>query len=1025
MLGLGHSAIAIDLSKSLTQLNHARWTEKDGGPAEVKRIAQSADGMLWLATRDGLYRFDGLHFSRLPSGAGESLPSSYISAVLATKGGGVLVGHDMGITWIGPDGPKTYGAESGLPAGPPAWLAERAPGEWWAVFGKHGLFSYREGRWRGVGKDAGYEGVNCYEMLVDRDATLWLTAENGVWFKRRGEAQFGRVQPRRTNARLALAPDGRVWGGGSDGLWYIDESKPDDVRSRLVTRSASDTVLFDRHGALWRQILAGLQRSVKGGDLSKLPEVQGSPNINTSPDLPVPTESFLPESGLTSDVISTLFEDREGNIWVGTSGGLERFRDQRLALVEFPRRRSAMGLAAASDGAIWAGNWDKALMRWKGGLVQEFPQLGTHPTVLHRDGRGDLWFSLASAGFFHEHDGKFTQIPPPPNQPPKLHYMTQAVASDRLGNVYVSFGRKDLFQLRDGHWTELTSHLPTDTAVRSLFADDVGRLWVGTQNSVLMIEGGRGHLYRADEGMRIGQVSAFMQRRGRLWAAGQQGIAVLDGKAWRMIKTRMPKSFEGATALVQSDDGAVWVHSKGGINRIDATDANAIEEGRAEFLPRETLDALDGLQGQADSDRPLPSAIKADDGRIWFGTTRGAFWLDPRVRPTKVPVPAPQVDYVRVDGQVLSARKNLQLPPGTTQVVLAYAAASLAYPERVRYWFRLDGIDEEWTAAGASREARYTNLKPGAYRFHVVAADVLGGPETGAETQLEFVVLPAYYQTWWARTGLGIAIALMGLFAYRAHLNRRVRRAGELLQAGLSERENIARELHDTLLQNVQALMLLFQAAANRVTPEGGARDAVNTCLSKAEILIAEGRRQIVAMRNEAQAVALGLQPALEAVAEDFGALSEAKYVVVVGPMDRELRPGLAEALYRIAREAMFNAARHARARHIRVSLTSGKSGVALSVTDDGRGIPSEVVETGYRSGHMGLPGMRARASKFGGVLAIRNLAGGGAAVTLDIPARRAFAWRPWRAFAVRPIDDEAANPFDVSPPLSSRGPSS
>jgi signal transduction histidine kinase/ligand-binding sensor domain-containing protein len=989
-----NEAHAIDPSKSLGQLNHATWTEKNGGPSVVYRMAQSADGMLWLGTRDGLYRFDGIQFLRLPAGPAELLPSSYISTVISSKRGGILVGHDKGITWLSDAGAQTYTPDNGLPAGAPSALVEREPGDWWAMYGRFGLYQFKDGRWAKVGKERGYPGARSHEMLVGANGTLWISAEDGVWYNRVGQTQFGHVLPRRINARLAQAPDGRVWGGGPEGLWYIDETQPDDVRSRLVSRSASDTLMFDRHGVMWRQIFTGLQRIVKGEDMAKLPEVPAPEVINRSPDVPVPAENMTPDGGLTSDVILSLLEDRDGNVWLGTTGGVERFRDQRLSLIELPRRRAPVGLAPATGGGVWAGNWDKSMMRWKDGQLTEFPELGTNPTMFHRDPQGDLWVSFASNGLFHERQGKFVHVDPPPKYPSNFQYLTQALASDKQGTVYVSFGRKDLYRLRDGQWTELTARLPADAQVRALFVDDASHLWIGTQSGVVQLDGETMRAFGAEQGLRIGPVSAFMQRHGRIWAGGYDGLTVLEGNAWRKLDVPTPRVFDGITAVLQSDDGAVWVQSKRGINRIDPADADAVEAGRAQTLAVETLDALDGLQGQPDPDRPLPTAIKADDGRLWFGTMRGAFWLDPSVRLQKMTVPAPRVDQVRVDGQVFAADQRIQLPPGTTQLVFTYAAANLSYPERVRYWFRLDGIDDEWKPAGTSREARYTNLKPGSYRFHVKAVDAAGGPGSGTETQLELSVLPAFYQTWWFRTLLVLAGLAVAWYAYRLHLNRRIRRAGELLQASLSERENIARELHDTLLQNVQALVLLFHAAAGRVTSEGGAQDAVHNCLSKAEVLIADGRRQIVGMRNEAQAVAQGLQPALEALAQDFSALSEARYFVTVELAEAELRPGVAEALYRVAREAMFNAARHARASAIHVCLSSGKGGVTLSVTDDGQGVPADVLASEQRTGHLGLPGMREWASKFDGVLAVSNLPGGGAAVTLEIPAARAYVWK-------------------------------
>jgi signal transduction histidine kinase len=409
----------------------------------------------------------------------------------------------------------------------------------------------------------------------------------------------------------------------------------------------------------------------------------------------------------------------------------------------------------------------------------------------------------------------------------------------------------------------------------------------------------------------------------------------------------------------------------------------------------ETLGAFDGVVGSAATLRPLPTAIEAADGKLWFATSGGIYGVDParRVR-NRVPPPV-LIRALTVADHAIEPIPGLRLPTYTTAVRFDYVGISLTAPEKVRYRYRLDGVDTDWRELTAARQALYANLRPNHYIFRVIAANNDGvWNESGAS--LAFVIPPAFVQTGWfiALCVAGGATAVLVLVRLRV---RRVRRRlEERMEVRLNERTRIARDLHDSLLQGFQGLMFRLQAV-RQLLPErpGDATKFLDSAMQVGDEAIGEGRDAVQNLRSSSfddRDIASSLSALGTELAAGIDPPSKPEYRVVVEGRPRELTAVVRDEAYRIAREAVSNAYQHAKARHIEVEVTIGDADLTIRVRDDGMGVDPRILVPGRRPGHWGLPGMRERSESFGGHLHIWSEENAGTEVELRIPADIAYS---------------------------------
>ena len=608
--------------------------------------------------------------------------------------------------------------------------------------------------------------------------------------------------------------------------------------------------------------------------------------------------------------------------------------------------------------------------------------------VAYRDHEGGVWFGGPTALGRLENDRILTT----PLPPTLLGRPIEALVRDHGGALWVSVSRRTVFRFLDGEWSEYGSlrGLPRDfPLVESV--DDVGVLWFGYRNNqIARIEGRAVQMLDASRGLDVGNVLAILAGDGEVWVGGELGFARFDGRRFVPIRSALAAPFKGISGIVRARNGDLWLNGIAGIVHIARDEVEHLIRDPNHPVGCEIYDYLDGVPGVASQLRPTPTAIETTDGRVWFSTTGGIVSIDvSHLLRNTVPPPVTIWSLASGHSSYPNTGEILHLPLHATDLQIEYSAGSLTTPERVHFRYRLEGLDDQWQEVGTRREALYTNLGPGSYAFRVTASNSDGvWNTTGAA--IHFTIPPAFYQTRWFYALCALACAAILYSLYRIRMRQMSAQVRGRLEARLGERERIARELHDTLLQGMQGLIWRFQAAADRIPQSQPARQMMEQSLDQADKLLEEGRDRVKDLRP-AGSDATDLPQAIAAEGERFVQLHQVVFFASVQGTRRQLHPIVREESFLIAREALSNAFQHANARRIEAEVTYGEDALHVRIRDDGGGIGMTVLAAGGRPGHFGLIGMRERAKKLGAHLEVWSKSGAGTEIDLRVPAKVAY----------------------------------
>lgn len=988
LLLLSAAAQAIDAGRGLHQLQHTSWTVRDGAPDDIIVMTQGNDGYLWLGTHAGVSRFDGLRFAPLVARQG-SFPDTVALALQRASDGGMWIGWQVGgISHVKDGVVRNFGEAQGLPPGAIWGFAIDGKGHVWAA-GVAGVARFDGQRWQAMDTRHGYTAQKASAVFADRDGRVGVFSEQGLFVWQPQQARFappvGKLDLRAPPQR---GRDGRLFLLELRGIRLIDSlERYDQLDHPWIYRDTSGTsgsMLVDSAGSLWFDSQHGLHRTRSSGNLA--PQQRG-----VSSD----TESFLPKDGLSNVLISSLCEDNEGNVWVATAGGLDRFREAGPVVLSgnldpaTPDPFRAQQLWPGANGAMWLSRRDDPfplMLVDAHGAVLQSPQIGAI-TALAGAG-ASLW--VGSAGALHElaaSDGRRLRRIAYPADAAVLNTMRAiAVAGD--GSIWAIFSGAGVFHYRNGAWRR-EPRLPGGglRVPLTLLADREGRIWFSyPDGSLAMLASGRLHTYGPAQGLDIGQIGDLSQYQGQIWAGGQQGVAVWRNDRFVRLQTVPAAATQGVAGLLRARDGSLWLNAANGATHIAAGEVAHALHDPGHAMRARSYDAIDGLNGSI-SMLQSHSVAEAADGRIWFSRQSATFWFDPRNTPPPLPPPQVEILALQVDGVTVAPPDLQRLPAGTRDLQFTYNASSLGTPARLRFRYMLEGYDSNWQKAGSQRQVQYTGLGPGRYRFMVMAING-DGVSSEQAAQLSLRVLPAMYQTWWFHSLCGVLLlaCLYGLLRWRLH--RHEAQLQSRLEVQQAERERIARELHDTLLQGAQAMIVHFHLASLALSPDDPARGALQRALDNAESLLGEGRDQVHHLRTGDEA-GMHWCDVLQREGERLAVQHGVRFRYSEEGTPAALRQDDAHEIYRIVSEAMRNAFRHARAQLIEVLVQYSCDGVEITVRDDGQGMPPAVMAHGQLPGHWGLPGMRERAARLGAQLTHSARPGaGGTQWHLWMPAR-------------------------------------
>ena len=797
---------AIDRDQKLAELYHTAWTFKDGAPAEVYALAQTTDGFLWLGTASGLFRFDGIRFEPYKPQSGEAFPQRSVASLLAVPDGGLWVGYWYGgVSFIKNGTVTDYGKAEGLPSDAVLAFARDRQGAIWIAAGEDGLARLEGSRWRKIGTDWGFAG-SAYTVFADQAGTIWVGTPSTVAYLVEGEHQFQRAaQGLLPIVRsLAEAPDGRMWmAEGGYGVRPVPLPGKENGRSGPAVLVGAPAITFDHQGNLWITTAGNGIRRVPYPERLPPPKVKG-PSAWQFHDSEV--EAFTQENGLTSDYVHCVLQDREGNLWFGTSGGLDRFRQSPVVSIPLQpiSYRGALpipslhsyttsALAAADQGALWAaGIGPQVLLKIQNDNV--VTQLRDRPVdCAYRDPTGVLWFATPSAVYrladerldsIHAKPGAVTyryQGPVPAGKGlilrqlnlPKANDITvspqsrvKAITQDRSGRLWISMW-SGTFRLERSGWTSLASMGGPEGAASAEFTDSAGRIWFGFANTVAMLEGDKVRIFSGKDGVQVGAVTSIQDTGTNIWIGGEFGLESFDGSRFHPVIPSDGSAFADVSGIVDDPENGLWFSGSRGIIRIPEAQLRHLDSGKVEF---ESFGLLDGLTAELRGHLASPSAVQTTDGLIWFATTTGVAWINPkRILRNTVPPPV-SIESVIANGRRYNNATSLKLPARTANLQIAYTATSLTVPERVRFRYKLEGQDKEWQDAGTRREAFYTNLDPGSYQFHLIACNN-DGVWNNRGASVVFSIAPAYYQTHWFRAACLALFMLLVWMLYRLRVH--------------------------------------------------------------------------------------------------------------------------------------------------------------------------------------------------------------------------------------------------------------
>ena len=984
---LVHEALALDPAKAMSQYVHESWgTDRGFLGGAVYAISQSADGYLWIGTERGLVRFDGVRFMLIQ----RPLPDApSFGPVLG------LLSDAQGNLWIRFEGPHLLVYHDGIFEDALArFNLEESTFTSMAADGEGGLLLSALGNRAFRLRNGSFERIPSVEevpgtilsMAVTRDHRMWMGSRDDGLF-RMGDGHTTGIAPKLADMKInALQPaaNGGLWIGTDHGVFLWDGSELANTGlPSFVSQLEILSMTRDREGNLWTGTDKGLMRITVARSASLEPLNQAS-----------------------TTRISAVFEDREGEIWYGGSGGIERLRDGM-----FTTYGAAQGLPSDSNGPIYADPsgqiWLAPLaggLSWlKDGRVEQVALAGLPNDVVYSisGGGGEIWLGRQRGGLtLLKHSGASLVARSYTQADGLAQDSVYTVHRNRDGTLWAGTVSGGISRLKNGVITNYsTANGLASDAINSIVEGYDGAMWFATPNGLMSFAGGTWINRSEHDGLPSSNVkSIFEDSKQVLWIATSGGLAYLAaGKI--ALPRNLPESLrEQVVGMAEDDLGYLWIVTSDHVLRVARDKLLADSPADASVRSYGMTDGLDGVEGVS-RDR---SMVSDSTGHIWISLNRGLAVANPQLTMLNSMPAAARIDSMSAGGAPIDFRQSPRISPGSRSITFDFGGASLLAPDQVRFRYKLDGADGAWSGIVTTRQVNYTNLGPGAYQFRIIASngeDLWNGPQT----IVAFVVERAFWQTWWFRALCVSAVMLLLLAIYRLRMYQITRQLSSRFHERLAERTRIARDLHDTLLQGVLSASMQLDLAEDQLPDDSPTKPRLKRIMQLLGQVTEEGRGTLQALRSN-DSDKLSLERAFSRMKQDLGNEEKIDYRVVVRGEPVTLRPLIRDELYRIGREALVNAFRHAHANSIEVEVEYASRQFRMVVRDDGSGIAPKVLNDG-REGHWGLSGIRERSEGIGATLRLLSRVGAGTELELTIPGTVAFekqrpgsrsAWRRW-----------------------------
>ena len=947
LLLAGTRTPALDPARHLKEFGHQAWLTENGLPQNtVQAIVQTQDGYLWIGTQEGLARFDGLNFTVFDKENTPAFKSNDIRFLVEDRQGRLWISTSYGLVCRHNGEFKSFTVNEGLPDNSIGPVVEDTSGKIW-IGTAGGLTRFENGNFKTFTAEQGLSRNVIQTLCARADGSVLVGTSSGMQSLRDDHFTSFTLPDYVSLANItaiAETEDRGLWFGTLDGLVRVVGSGSAPL---TLSNNRVSALRVDRADTLWVATPSGVVRVVNAA-----------------------TETLTAADGLSSNLVLSIYEDREGSIWIGTeAGGLNLLKSKKFntySTKDGLPNDLVKAIYQDVQGGIWIGSNGGGLTLFKNGAFTTWTTRdGLSSDVvlsLAGDANGTIWIGTPD-GLNRFKDGKFQTFTFAEGLSNDL---VRSVLVDRNGTLWVGT-RDGLNSFRDNEFTTYTTHDGlANNFIGAIFEDSKRNLWVGTLGGLNKIRDGKFQTFTTKDGLSSNTViSLYEDDSGDLWIGTNGGglNKFHDGKFVSFTNTP-----DIIYRILEDQQRNLWCSSNKGIFRVNKTQLdNPVFYGPA-----------DGTLTRECSGGGHPAGWKTSDGRIWFATIKGLAVIDPENIPLNTSPPPIAIEQLFVDNQSIPLTQKVTLSPGIARLDFYYTALSFIAPENVRFKYRLEGFDDNWIDGGGRRVASYTNLRPGNYKFRVIAANNDGvWNESGAA--LDFYLQPRFYQTYWFYLLCVVLLALTAWQLYRL----RVRRMALQFRAVLAERNRIAREIHDNLAQDILGISVQLELVA-RLMP--AAAETAKGHLDRARMLVrnsmTEARRYVWDLRSQ-ELQKKDLPAALRDTTKRLTAQSNIETVVEVAGLTRPLPVEVESNLLRIGQEAINNAVKHARANRIEVGLNFDTHNVRLSVRDNGRGFDqSEQIA----DGHFGLLGMRERAEQLGGVLSIDSAPERGTQIAVEVP---------------------------------------
>ena len=962
------------------QYRFDRWTTDDGLPQNsVLAITQTQDGYLWLATLDGLVRFDGRRFTVFNRYNTPQMSSNRVRTVYCTTDNALWIGTDAGLLRL--------------------------------LEGRFTLFSTRDG----------LPGDQIDNLQSDGRGGLLARTFKGYALWQNGRFVADAAVAGEDQARLLLARDGTRWMLDQQGLHATGAAGSREYPLRLKPNSIRHAQLYeDRQGALWVVTpLNGLFR-IRGNEVT----------------------AYSARSGLPPSRVTAILEDRKGNLWLGTLlDGLFIFRDERFIrhqTADDLTGNTITQLYEDREGNLWIGSGSAGVARMTSTFIQVYSTPeglgGALVSSVLEDQLGGIWVGLGG-GLTYWANGKFTNYTRAQGLP---FDSILTLYEDSAGHLWVG-GGQGLCRFQDGRFSPLLEPLK-GARISAIVEDQDGALWIGTPNDkgLAKVEGGRVSFYTTRDGLPDNRVSVLhLDRQGRLWLGTEGGLGVFEQGRFRSYTVKDGLTSNRIWALHEDDEGRIWIgtlegglcrlkdgrfncitpaqglydrnvfqivdDARGnlwlgchrGLYRVSLEQLNAVADGRRQSVNCAAYGRQDGLRNAGMNGGHNSAGLRLRDGRLLFATGDGVALVDPQQVSFNPNPPHVVIESVKIDDAETVANAEARIQPRQANLEIHYTALSFIKPEQVRFRYKLIGQDQDWVEAGGRRVANYSYLRPGTYTFQVLAANS-DGVWSAQPAQLRIVALPAFYQTWWFRVSALLMVAGFCFVAYRRRIQQlwrekqqQIEFSRRLIEAHESERGRLAGELHDSLGQDLLVIKNWALVGLTTTEEENPAREMLSE-IADATSQAIEDCRSISHNLRPLQLEYVGLTEALRGmikrVADSSGLEIETRLDDLTDALPQEAEINL----YRIVQESLNNIVKHARAGRVKIEVRQESapdakraSGIVIQIEDDGCGFDPAALTNGKRG--LGLSSIAERSRMLGGEVVIDSTPGHGTVVTVTL----------------------------------------